>query len=454
MPRSHIGPDQVIPSLKRHMLVDGYDFVLDLEKSQGSRLRDAASNRTFIDFFSFFASVPIGMNHPRMTGDDVVRELGRAAINKPTNSDIYTIPMAEFVDTFFRVAVPSWFRYSFFVEGGAVAVENAVKSAFDWKVEKNRARGYPVDEAHPDGHGHQVIHFQGCFHGRTGYTLSLTNTDPRKIQAFPKFRWPRVTTPAATFPLTAERLERTIALERQAINQIEAAVRENRDDIAALIIEPIQGEGGDRHFRGEFLRELRRLADEHEFLLIFDEVQTGMGLTGKMWAHEHFDVQPDIISFGKKSQVCGIVAGPRLDENSRHVFNTSSRINSTWGGNLIDMIRCRIYLEIIEEERLLENAARMGDRLLARLNELQEARPGLVSNARGRGLMCAFDLPGAEQRGAFLQAAWAEGVLILPCGPNPVRFRPALNLDEETLEDGLARVQRALAAVDRAGGAS
>ena len=449
MPRSKIQPDQVILNLKRHMLIDGYDLVLDLEKSRGSRLRDAASDRTYIDFFSFFASVPIGLNHPRMTSDEVIRELGRAAVNKPTNSDIYTVPMAEFVDTFFRVATPPWFKYSFFVEGGSVAVENALKTAFDWKVEKNRARGYAVDAEHPDGHGHQVIHFRDCFHGRTGYTLSMTNTDPRKIRAFPKFSWPRVSAPAATFPLDGERLERTIALERQAVAEIEEAVRRNRDDIAALIIEPIQGEGGDHHFRGEFLRELRRLADEHEFLLIFDEVQTGMGLTGKMWAHEHFDVRPDIISFGKKTQVCGILAGSRLEENEHHVFNSSSRINSTWGGNLIDMIRCRLYLEIIEEENLVENARRMGERLLGRLNDLQSAMPGLIANARGRGLFCAFDLPDADTRGVFLQKAWEGGGLIHPWGTRAGRSRPAPTVDEAPMEEGLARVQRALAAIPR-----
>jgi L-lysine 6-transaminase len=434
------------------MLIDGFEMVLDLEQSRGSRLVDSVTGRSYIDFFSFFASVPIGFNHPRMTSDAVVRDLGRLAVNKPTNSDIYTVPMAEFVDTLFRVAVPPYFKYAFFVEGGSVAVENALKVAFDWKVEKNLKRGFTPERGHADGRGHQVIHFVNGFHGRTGYALSMTNTDPRKIRWFPKFDWPRVTAPAATYPLKGVNLERTVELELQAIREIEEAVSRNKHDIAALIIEPIQGEGGDGHFRPEFLRELRRLADEHEFLLIFDEVQTGMGLTGRMWAHEHFGVEPDVLVFGKKTQVCGILCGTRIEENERHVFNSSSRINSTWGGNLIDMARCRLYLEIIEEENLLENARVQGEFLLGELVRLQREMPDWVTNARGRGLFCAFDLPDADSRGGFLQKAWEEGLMMLASGPRSVRFRPALNIDRETLVEGLQRVRRALSASHRSAG--
>ncbi len=441
---SRIPPAEVMDSLKAHMLVDGFEMVLDLDKSKGSWLVDAKSGRSFIDFFSFFASVPVGMNHPRMTSPEVIRELGRLAVNKPTNSDIYTVPMAEFVDTLFRVAVPPYLKYAFFVEGGAVAVENAIKAAFDWKVERNLKRGYTPERGYPDGRGHKVIHLQNCFHGRTGYTMSMTNTDPRKIRWFPKFEWPRITSPAATFPLKGANVTRAAELELQAVREIEDAVARNKDDIAALVLEPIQGEGGDNHFRPEFFRELRRLADEHEFLLIFDEVQTGMGLTGRFWCHEHFGVEPDVLVFGKKTQVCGILAGKRMDENERHVFNTSTRINSTWGGNLIDMARCRLYLEIIEEENLLENARTQGEFLLGELCQMQEKMPEVVSNARGRGLMCAFDLPDADFRGGFLQKCWEEGVMMLPCGAHSVRFRPGLNIDRETLAEGLARVRRAL----------
>ena len=229
---------------------------------------------------------------------------------------------------------------------------NALKTAFDWKVRKNLAAG-------KGERGSQIIHFRQAFHGRSGYTLSLTNTEPMKVAYFPKFDWPRIENPYIRFP-EAEHLAETEAAEARAIAAIEAAVAANPDDIAGLIIEPIQGEGGDLHFRGEFLRELRRLADEHEFLLIFDEVQTGVGMTGRMWCHQHFGVEPDVLVFGKKTQVCGILASRRMDEVEDNVFRLPSRINSTFGGNLVDMVRFGRYLEIIEEEDLVGNAARVG----------------------------------------------------------------------------------------------
>jgi L-lysine 6-transaminase len=156
---------------------------------------------------------------------------------------------------------------------------------------------------------------------------------------FPRFDWPRITNPKLEFPVTQAVLERVVAEEAQAVAEIEQAVRANPDDIAALIIEPIQGEGGDNHFRPEFFRELRRLADEHDFMFIVDEVQTGLGATGKLWGVEHMGVRPDIIAFGKKTQVCGIMAGDRIDEVEDNVFVVSSRLNSTWGGSLVDMVR-------------------------------------------------------------------------------------------------------------------
>jgi L-lysine 6-transaminase len=322
----HVAPGEVHASLSRHMLADGFDLVLDLERSQGAYLIDAATGKRYIDFFTFFASNPLGMNHPKMNTPEFIERIGRIALQKPSCSDVYTTEMADFVETFFRVAVPDYFKYAFFIEGGALAVENALKVAFDWKVRKNFARG------HTEERGHKVLHFRHAFHGRSGYTMSLTNTDPNKTALYPKFGWPRVSTPAAMLPLEGENLRLTVAREQESLAEIRKAFADNSDDIACIILEPIQGEGGDNHFRPEFLQELRDICDQHEALLIFDEVQTGVGLTGTMWAHQGLGVRPDIMTFGKKSQVCGILVTDRIDDVPEHVFRKSSRINSTWGG--------------------------------------------------------------------------------------------------------------------------
>src|ERR1700742_4336871 len=143
---------------------------------------------------------------------------------------------------------------------------------------------------------------------------------------------------------------------------------------------------------------MRQLCDEHDALLIFDEVQTGCGMTGTPWAYQQFDVVPDVVAFGKKPQGCGIMAGRRVDEVRDNVFAVSSRINSTWGGNLVDMVRSRRILEIIESDGLLDRAAEAGRCLLDQVGALEAEFPGLVFDVRGRGLICAFSLPSAAQR--------------------------------------------------------
>lgn len=429
-------PAEVHNILRRHLITDGLDLVLDLEESHGAWMRCARTGRDFLDCFSYFATNPIGHNHPGVREPAFVERLGRVAVHNPSNSDFYTVEMARFVETFSRLAIPEGFRHAFFVAGGAVAVENALKTAFDWKVRKNLAAGNGE-------RGSKVIHFRDAFHGRTGYALSITNTEPMKVAYFPRFEWPRIENPYIRYP-EAERLAETEAAEARAIAAVEAAVAEDPDDVAALIIEPIQGEGGDLHFRREFLEALRRLADEHEFLLIFDEVQTGVGMTGRMWCFEHFGVEPDILAFGKKTQVCGILAGPRVDEVEDNVFRMSSRINSTWGGNLVDMVRFGRYLEIIEEEDLIGNAARVGRVILDGLHDLARDAGGGMTSVRGRGLMCAFDLPDTAERDAFLARAYENRLLILGCGPRSVRVRPNLSLTEDEAGTLLSLIARSL----------
>lgn len=434
--RVHIQPSDVHNVLSRHMLADGYDVVMDLTKSQGSWLFDARRGRAVLDFFTNFASCPIGYNHPRLDNPEFRDRIATAAINKPANSDIYTTYMAEFVETFARLAVPpSLNQHMFFIEGGALGIENALKSAIDWKIRKNLRKGLTTER------GTQIMHLREAFHGRTGYTLSLTNTaDPRKTQYFPKFDWPRIDNPKLRFP-TDEDVEQR---EQAAIDQAKQFLASRKDDIAAFIMEPIQGEGGDNHFRPEFFRSMRQLCDENDMLLIYDEVQSGVGLTGKMWAYQHHGVEPDMICFGKKTQVCGFAAGQRLFDIDDNVFAVSSRINSTWGGNLTDMVRSQRYFEVIDEEGLVDNAATVGAYFLGELQRFGDEFPNLVSNVRGLGLMTAFDLPSGDVRDAALKAFMANDVMVLSSGHRSARFRPPLNLSMDEAAEGIKRMEKAL----------
>jgi L-lysine 6-transaminase len=300
----------------------------------------------------------------------------------------------------------------------------------DWKTRKNIAAGRGE-------RGVEILHFTGAFHGRSGYCLSLTNTDPRKTDLFAKFLWPRVTSPCIDFSLPEkESMANVVETEQRAELEIRKFISERGVDIAAIIIEPIQGEGGDRHFRSEWLQLLRHICDDNDILLIFDEVQTGMCMTGKTWCCQHFDVLPDLLVFGKKAQVCGVMAGPRLDEVKQNVFRAPSRINSTWGGNFCDYARSTHFLRIIEQEKLVENARLQGVQLLDQLHLLQKRYP-VITAVRGRGLLLAFDLPNQAARDRFWKGAYELGLLVLRCGERSIRLRPVLDITNEAIDKAL-----------------
>ena len=426
--------------LKRHMLADGLPIVFDLERSHGSWLRDAITGEDFLDFFTCFASWPIGYNHPALFEPEFLARLQAASVNNPSNADLYTTLQAEFVQAFATEVTPPGFPHHFWISGGALAVENALKTAFDWK-----ARKIGIERLGDDGASLAVLHFKSAFHGRSGYTLSLTNTVPAKTALFPKFPWPRVHNPAIEFDLDGGIANDVEAEEERSAREIEAAFEKHRDRIAAIVIEPMQGEGGDNHFRSEFLARLRKIADEKEAMLVFDEVQTGFFGSGKPWLWQHHGVAPDVVAFGKKTQVCGIYVSPRVDEVKDNVFQVPSRINSTWGGNLADMVRCRKFIQIIRDEELAENVARQGERFVRGLRSLARERGG-ISNVRGIGSLAAFTLESPESRKRMLDLLRSKRLLALASGERAVRFRLPLSVSAAEIDAALERVADALPA--------
>lgn len=413
------------------VIADGLNLILDLTKSKGCYLYDKQSKSYFFDFFTFYASLPLGMNHPKLNTTEFKNLLSRVGVNKPANSDIVTDELKKSIETFGNLAMPDYMKHVFFISGGALAVENALKAAFDWKIKKNIQRNQYKNQ------NPQIIHFRQAFHGRSGYTLSLTNTaDPKKTINFPKFNWPRLHNPKLTFPTTDELTKQIEKEEHHVINQIKTILCQNKHDIAGLIIEPIQGEGGDNHFRPEFFKSLKLLSMENEFLLIMDEVQTGLGITGKMWAHEHYDIEPDIVAFGKKTQVCGMMSSNRINEVEKNVFNQSSRINSTFGGNLSDFVRMAKILEIITDDKLVLNANTQGHYLNQRLIELSNQFP-IITNVRSKGLFAAFDVPSPIVRNEIIKQAFKNKLIILGCGNRSIRFRPMLPITKTKIDEGI-----------------
>jgi L-lysine 6-transaminase len=417
----------VIDRLRKHILVDGFHVVVDLEKSEGSWIRDAESNALYLDCYSQFASQPFGWNYLPFLRKDTER-LRNIAMYKLANSDMYSEVYADFVDTF--ASITPDFKHYFFVEGGTFGVENALKAAFDWKCQ--------VDPQHQvdDGQRLDVIHLKEAFHGRSGYSLSLTNSGELKTKWFPKFKWTRVLNPKFGRMDSVLEIEHA---EMTALEQMETALKTG--NVAAIIMETIQGEGGDNHFRHEFFKEVRVLADKYNAMLIFDEVQCGMGLTGKWWAYEHMGVKPDMMCFGKKTQVCGFCANERIEQAKENVFVKSGRINSTWGGNFVDMERARIIIEVMKERNLVAHAEKVGAYFLAQMLAL--GIPEMI-NIRGRGLMLAFDLPTPERRDEVLFNLHEKGLLALKCGTKTIRFRPALTFSEQDVDDAVYFIKQTL----------
>jgi L-lysine 6-transaminase len=424
--------------LAGHLPPAGLAIELDPVASVGSWLVDAGTGERYLDLYTSFASAPLGFNPPELTADlSFMARLATIAVGKPANSDLFSAPLADFTETFLRVLGQPEYPYLFFIEGGALAVENALKCAFDWKSRRLERAGLGAR------HGLKVMHLRHAFHGRSGYTLSLTNTDLVKTDRFPMFEWPRIDSPAIRFPLDTH-LGDVVAAERRALAQAEAAFRAAPHEIACFIAEPIQCEAGDNHLRAEFLQEMQRACHRHDSLFILDEVQTGAGVTGSPWAYQQLGLEPDIVVFAKKVQVGGIMAGRRVLEEPANVFTVPGRISSTWGGGLVDMVRSQRYLEIIERDGLIPRAGRVGTWLLGELRTLAADFPDLMDNVRGRGLLLAFDLPDRAIRDTLLERLLDEHLLVLPGGERSVRVRPALNVTEDDLRLALRALTRGL----------
>jgi L-lysine 6-transaminase len=430
--------DDAVRALREYVAGDLVDIVVDLDAGSGSRLRDLRDGTEYLDMTMFFSSAPLGHGHPALRDPAFEQALVRAGRVKPSNPDFATVEQARFAATFRRVAGDPELPLLFFVEGGTLAVENALKVAFDWKTKRNARAGVAA-------RGSRVLHLEHAFHGRSGYTLSLTNTEPVKIRDYPMFDWPRIPSPAVP-PGPVWNTPELLPAERVALDAAESALRRYGAEVACFLYEPVQGEGGDRHMRPEFLRAMQELCLRHDVLTVADEVQTGGGLTGRMWAYQSLGLTPDLVAFGKRLQVCGVMGGRRVLDIRDNAFREPSRLGSTWGGSLVDMVRATRILEVIESDGVLDHARRMGEFLLSKLGALVGEFPDQLREARGRGLMCALSFREPTQRDrAIVHAREAHHALFLPCGPDSLRWRPALTVQPDELLDALAALHETLA---------
>ncbi len=403
-------------------------FYQDAKKSLGNYMVDVDGN-VILDVYGHIAAIPIGYNHPAMRAAQAEGRFDWAVGYRPS---LGIAPSAEWVDiverTLMRIA-PKGHTRVMTVTTGAEAVENAIKAAFVRLARRRRKGAAPTDEElaacmrneQTMANSFKVLSFEGAFHGRSLGALSLTRSKPIHKLDFPSFPWPTAPFPANKFPLEKHEAENK-EKEAQSLAAVEAVFRKHPGEVAAIIVEPIQGEGGDNHASNDFFGKLRKLTLEHEVAFIADEVQTCAGATGAMWAHEAWNLSepPDLVTFSKKMQLGGYYA--------REEFFPAEplRIFNTFLGDPFRLAQLEVIIETIEKEHLLENTRITGDYLMQELRTLEGRYGALFSNVRGRGTHVAIDAKDTDTMNKILGGLKRRGVEAGGCGTRSIRFRPAL----------------------------
>ncbi|MSQ00555.1 MAG: aminotransferase class III-fold pyridoxal phosphate-dependent enzyme [Myxococcales bacterium] len=420
-------------------------FYQDARASIGNYLRDVDGN-TLLDVYGHIAAVPLGYNHPDLLHAWRGGRFDWCAGWRPSLGVAVPPEWVDVAEALMGVA-PAGMSHVFTVTTGAEAVENALKAAFVAFAARRRG-GAPatvselescMQNAQEGANRMKVISFAGGFHGRSLGALSATRSKAVHKLDFPAFDWPMVEFPANLFPL-AEHAAANGEAELRALADVEAAFRRHPEDVAALIVEPIQGEGGDRHASPAFFVGLRRLCTRYGAAFIADEVQTGVGSTGRMWAHEAWgpDGAPDLVTFSKKMQLGGYYGRPEF------VAAEPLRLFNTWLGDPLRGAQAQVILEVIERDRLVEATALVGQELVAGLAALCDRHPGVLSQARGQGTFAAIDAVDAPTRDRIVRAALALGVEMGGSGTRSLRFRPALVFAPRHVDELLDRLDRAI----------
>lgn len=412
------------------------NMLTDFTKSKGNYIADPDGN-VLLDVYAQIASIPIGYNNPALhkaaQGDEFINGL----INRPALGNFPPHDWAEVLETGLLRAAPKGLDQVFTAMAGSDANETAYKAAFMYR--RQQERGGPeveftaeemesaMNNELPKGQKElSILSFRTAFHGRLFGSLSTTRSKPIHKLDIPAFDWPQATFPKLKYPLEAH-AEENAAAEKASLEEVEHLITSYRVPPCAVIVEPVQSEGGDNHASPAFFRGLREITKKHNVLMIVDEVQTGVGATGKFWAHEHWDLPtpPDMVTFSKKAQAAGYYFGnPALRPNKPY------RQFNTWMGDPTRALLFRAIYEEIERLDLVNHTAKVGDYLYGKLEALAKKYPGEFENLRGKGMgtFIAFDSP---RRDEFLKRAKAFGVNIGGSGVSAVRLRPMLVFEQK-----------------------
>lgn len=428
---------QMLDELSAYVIATPYPFVLDLEKCEGMWLETVDGQRLF-DWAGYYGSKLIGHNHPGLYEPVYTKRLVLAANNKVANPDFLTRECLDYYRLLNRVGPEVMKREGsmevYAVNSGAEAVENMMKYLVAKFNQKKMTQGKNVSHR-------RFLYFDKAFHGRTVFALGVTQTtDPVATKDFHGL----TSTGNIKLPFPAYASEDTYAENLRnalkALEQVESALTQMSDEIVGIIVEPIQGAGGHRVAVKEFFQGLSELAHKHDVYLAFDEVQTSLGATGKMWAIDHFDLphSPMAIAAGKKFGTGVVYMKEPLED--------IGVLDSTWGGTLADMVRVVREVEIVEEEALIALAAENGQYLAQGLHTLVDKHRPITSNVRGLGLYQGFSLDTSERKSELVRIARDEfDLLLLGAGNRSIRTRPNLSVTKEEIELFLEKLDLCLA---------
>jgi 4-aminobutyrate aminotransferase/(S)-3-amino-2-methylpropionate transaminase len=431
-------------------------LVIDDAKSSGPWVVDVDGN-VLLDLFANFALGALGYNHPAVMAVTRSEAFARAAANPTSTPFVTTASWFDFTEALQSRYAPRGMAKVFCVDGGGEGVEAALKAAFIVHGERRRERaGAPKNplelneaeqRAFMDNGGTDavVVSFAGAFHGRGLGPLSATHSKVIHKADLPAFPWPTAPFPASRFPL-ALHAEENARAEASALAELAKILDAHAGRVAAVLIEPLQSEGGDRHASAAFFRKVQELAGAAGAAFILDEVQTGVGISGTLWAHEQLELPrpPDMVCFGKKMQMGGFFA------TAPYAIAQFGRMYQTKNGDRARAMITEAILRTVVDDGLLERVRTVGARFLAGLEELAVRHPALVSDPRGRGFLLAFDLPTPAVRDDFLKRALGRGVFASYTGTRSVRLRPHLITEVEHVEDALSVFDAVLGELARA----
>ena len=402
-----------------------YGLKIDFEKSHGSYLYDKISNNEYLDFFGMYATLALGYNHPIFTSPDFKNRILKIASCKIVNNEILSDEAQSFDKIFTNyVSLNGKFSHFHYSCTGALAIEAAVKTAIDYK-----------------GYGNpRIISFGGSFHGINGYGGFFTERiggPGERLNGFPaqltscNCQWPKFNNPVITY-------EDGILNDNDddvqlVLKKVENCIKTENSQISGILVEPIQCTFGDKYFSETFFIGLRKIADKYDIPLIFDEIQIGFGGTGKVWYFEHLPIEPDILVFGKKVQLAGIM----VKEKFAKIFSTPIRLEVTWDSNIIDMLRGEFIVKAYNEYNILDNVNAMSIRLRKGLEETRN-----LKNIRNTGLLFAFDFENEILRNKFTKKLFENKMLCNKSGNSTVRFRPNLSVSGVEIDKALEIIKK------------